>query len=675
MKVISDPRLSVLESVKIPFWIFDVQSLRIRWANKEALAYWKASSADEISVRDFSKDISVSVKNHLQGVLNDCIETGESRTESWTLYPEGVPHTAEAVLSPFVQGDYSALLVHIVYERKDETSDTLRSAQALMHTSAMITLYDESGTLLYSNPAARAVAKYPNERLDQKLASPKDLLDINVLLKSTGSCAMEVQVRTSSGVVWHSMNLQRSLDPVTGNYAILCSCIDISDRKKAQQEAITLAYTDSLTGLPNRVALLEHLNKLCVEGRQQFGILYLDLDRFKVVNDSLGHQIGDHLLKEIGSRLKSIMEHRVGIVSRLGGDEFVVVLEESCDREQVREIAAQVHDTLSEDVQIEGFNISIAPSLGICMYPFDGNSTTTLMQHSDVAMYAAKALKSGYQFFKPAMNVHAEKRLELEHDMVIAIKENQFELYYQPKISCDSNSISGMEALIRWIHPEKGMISPADFVPIAEETGLINKIGAWVIHEAMSQQASWKKQGFEVVVALNVSPVQFALDDFVSYIDSAAELTGSDPSLIEFEITESLLLGDDSGIKETLDSLHQRGYPIALDDFGTGYSNLAYLSAYPLTSLKIDQQFVMDIKQTAILTMIIGMGKMLNLKLVAEGVETIEQLKWLQIAGCDELQGYFFSKPMPASDATDFISSYDVTAHMYSDHSEKSLAA
>ena len=659
MPYASDPRLVVLENIRVPAWVFDPEKLTILWANSSALKFWNANTKEELYAREYSSDISTSVRKHLLQTKKDCLTTGKTVSENWTLYPEGVPQTSEAVLSAIeFEDNRSALLIHIIYERKDETSDTLRSAQALMHTSAMISLYDEDFSLLYSNPAARSQATIANESLNQKIGNDCILKDITNLLTMIGSYDTEMEVKTKKGCVWHSMNFQRSPDPVTGKNAILLSAIDISDRKKAQQEAVTLAYTDSLTSLPNRIAVLEYLNRLCANTTEKFGLFFLDLDRFKVVNDSLGHLTGDNLLVEVGIRLGKIMENREGLVSRLGGDEFVLVVEELEGREGLSQFAEEILHALGKDFRIAGHNISTLPSIGICRAPTDGDNPTTLMQHADVAMYAAKATKSGYCFFDTTMNQHAEKRLELESDLATAIKENQFQLYYQPKISTKDYSITGMEALIRWVHPSKGIISPVEFIPIAEETGIINKIGDWAILEAMEQQKNWMVMGYPVVVSVNVSAVQFASGNLVDNIKAATKATACEPSLVEFEITESLLLGDSSSITDILSSLSNIGFRISLDDFGTGYSNLAYLSKYPLNCLKIDRQFIMDTEQTAILEMVINMGRALGLKVVAEGVETIEQINLLRKNRCDELQGYYFSKPLPKALATDYIVNY-----------------
>ncbi len=658
----SDSSLSVMESLRIPVWVFDVDRMRILWANREALSFWNAESLQQLRNRDMSVDMSVSVRKRLLQTRDDCGADNSSKSENWTVYPKGVPQTAEVVMSAFALTEgRTALLVHLLYERKDETSDTLRSAQALLHTSAMISLYSGELELLYSNPAARSIAVKVTERLDEKICRAQDLEFIKHELAQHGNCDVEFEVNTIYGTVWHSMNFQLSPDAVSGKKAILLSATDITERRKAQREAYVLAYTDSLTGLSNRIALLEYLNRLSARENAGYGLLFLDLDRFKLVNDSLGHAIGDKLLVEVAHRLRQCLQGRRGFISRLGGDEFVMVLEDKFDKKSSAAMAEQVLETMGAVIALEGYQLSISPSIGICMFPENGESTTAIMQHADVAMYSAKSSSSGYCFFDKSMNQNMEARLELETDLVTALSDDQFEVYYQPKICTRTDTVVGMEALIRWMHPEKGKINPLDFISIAEETGLIVKIGEWIMREAMSQQRKWTDQGYPVTVSINISPIQFKSTSLVESITAALDYAQCDPSHIEFEITESTLLGEAEMVFQTLDRLSTMGLKLALDDFGTGYSNLAYLRKYPLTCLKIDRQFVQDVDQTAILEMILRMGRVLGLSIVAEGVETIEQISWLKHHDCDILQGFFFSHPLPEPEATRYLAEYTST--------------
>ncbi len=654
-----DPRLTVLDDMQIPVWVFDVDDSRIRWANASALVHWRAKSLDELNARDFARDMSKSVRERLRQIRAECVAQNKPVSENWTLYPDNVPRTVEAVLSAFdLPNDRVGLMVQIIDEVRHASSQTLRSAQALLHTSAMISLYDEQLNLLYSNPAARAVACCEGQRLDDLIAHSADLSKILDRIERDGSCDTEVPVCTSAGTAWHSLNVRASPDSVSGQRSLLVSGYDITVRRNAQQEVYLLASTDSLTGLPNRLALMEHLEQLCDSGDGHFALLFLDLDRFKLVNDSLGHAVGDRLLQAVASRLNRCADEYRGLVSRLGGDEFVIVLDGFESRSATALVAQCVLDSLDTNFDVDGHQMGIQPSIGICLYPAHGDNGTTLMQHADVAMYAAKFESSGYRFFNSRMNDNLQSRLELESDLTDAVRRQEFELYYQPKICAQNGTISGMEALVRWFHPDKGMISPLQFISIAEETGKIISIGHWVMREAMIAQLEWARLGFDLCVSINVSAVQINSRGFVQSVTECLREIGCDATKIEFEITESLLLADSGYVLNILQDLSALGVRLAIDDFGTGYSNLAYLQKYPLHCLKIDRAFLVDMEQTAILEMILKMGKMLGLSVVAEGVETDQQISWLRDHQCDELQGFYFSRPVPVTEATRYLESY-----------------
>jgi diguanylate cyclase (GGDEF)-like protein len=656
MLELEDPRLAVLKDMQIPVWIFDVDDSRIRWANSPALAHWRANSPEELYRRDFATDMSVSVRERLRQIRAECVAQGNTFSENWTLYPDNEPHTVEAVMSAFeLSSDRAGLMIQIIEEVRHASSETLRSAQALLHTSAMISLYDDELNLLYSNPAARAIACCDGQSLPELLVEPSDLLTLLGQIDKHGSCDLEAQVCTRTGTAWHSLNVRTSPDSVTGQRSLLVSSYDITDRRNAQREVYLLASTDSLTGLPNRLALMEHLQQLCDSDSGRFAVLFLDLDRFKLVNDSLGHAVGDRLLQAVASRLNRCADEYRGFVSRLGGDEFVIVLNGFESSAATALVAQCVLDSLDCNFDVDGHQMGIQPSIGICLYPAHGDCGTTLMQHADVAMYAAKQARTGYRFFNSRMNDNLQSRLELERDLTEAIRRQEFELYYQPKISAQDGRISGMEALVRWFHPDKGMISPLQFISIAEETGKIISIGHWVMREAMIQQREWARQGYDICISVNVSAVQINSHGFVQSVVECLREVGCDAGKIEFEITESLLLADSGYVLQILHDLSALGVRLAIDDFGTGYSNLAYLQKYPLHCLKIDRTFLVDMEQTAILEMILTMGKMLGLSVVAEGVETDQQISWLRDHHCDELQGFYFSKPVSVGEATRYI--------------------
>jgi len=647
-----------LQVIGIPIWVFDVDHSRVVWGNPLALKHWNAESLEELTARDMSEDMSAAVKTRLQQIRSDCLTTGKCHYEEWTLYPNNAPVTARICFSVFgLQDNRTALLVQVVSEVIDTGPRNLHSMQALMHTSAMITLFGNDLSLIYCNPAARDALGDSEITLDSYISDRQQLHATLVTLQQSGSYDIECEVSTTSGMRWHSMSIRTSPDPVSGERTILVSANDITEQRKVQQEAITRAYTDSLTGLPNRLALLENIRTRVADGLDaEFALLFLDLDRFKRVNDSLGHQIGDALLKDFANTLTALVRPS-DYVARLSGDEFVVLLAKSGRREAIG-IVERIFSKTAEPRVIEGHNLRVVPSIGVSLYPTDGDGATALLQAADIAMYAAKSSGNGFCCFDLQMAALSQNRLSIENEMLSAISEGQFELFYQPKIDTHTLDIVGMEALIRWRHPEKGLISPMDFIPVAEESGMILQIGSWVMQQAMLDQVRWEKQGFRVSVAINVSPRQFASRDFVSQVDSLLQATGCAPQRVNIEVTESMLIGDEQHAQQLLNDLADRGISISIDDFGTGYSNLANLQKYPIHVLKIDRAFLADSSNTELLQVILQMGNILNLLVVAEGVETSEQIEWLRRNGCDELQGYYFSKPLPYNDILKYMRDY-----------------
>ncbi len=659
-----DDELILLDKIGIPVWIFDVDYSRITWSNPCGLAYWNAPSVAELRKRDLSSDMSPTVKKRLVQYQEDCCEEGKTFSEDWTLYPDGVPQTSRVTFSHFLLSDDRAgLLVQVIGEITETTSATLHSAQALLHTSAMIQLYDQDLKRLYSNPAARAMSMPGHDTLASFLSHTVDLDEILRRLSSDRSCDVEFEVNTIDGVRWHALNIQESPDPVTAKRTLLVSSTDVTDRRMAQAHALTQAHTDSLTGLPNRVALLEHLHKqlpVCEAKGCCFSVLFLDLDRFKLVNDSLGHSVGDALLVAVANILREASGDRA-MVARLSGDEFVIVTSE-CDNPEsesqaLTALVKGIFERTSGSLSIDGHSLRVSPSIGISRFPADGNTVTSLLQNADVAMYSAKSAGCGHKSFERGMSQCTLDRLALESDLALAVESDQFVLYYQPKIDCRTFAVSGVEALIRWIHPERGMINPFDFIPVAEETGMIFQIGEWVMRQAMADQVRWKARGHNISVAINISPKQFMANDLAERIDRSIIDTGVDPEYLNIEVTESMLIVDESYVYELLDSLSRKGIKISIDDFGTGYSNLANLQKYPVSCLKIDRGFV-NAKKTALLEIILEMGNKLGMAVVAEGVETMEQIRWLRKHQCDELQGFYFSKPVPFDEITEFIEAH-----------------
>jgi len=449
----------------------------------------------------------------------------------------------------------------------------------------------------------------------------------------------------------------------------------IIDRKRAEARIERLAYYDTLTGLPNRRLLEDRLKQAIAQAtrhQEQLAVIFLDLDRFKAVNDALGHTCGDLLLNEAGRRIASCVRGS-DTVARLGGDEFLIVLSDiQGDAMQAgAKVANQIAYGLSQPFSIEGHNLFITTSLGIALHPFDGDNPTDLIKNADTAMYHAKEQgRNNFQFFADHMNTSILARLRLEQELREAFDSAQFELHYQPQVDIASGRIVGAEALIRWRHPGRGMVSPAEFIPVAEETGLILPLGEWVLWTACLQMAQWTLagpsfKGFKHI-SVNVSPRQFKQANFVQIVEKVLRESGLEPGYLELEVTEASLMQNTESTLAMLDHLKRLGVRLVIDDFGIGYSCLAYLKRFPLNGLKIDASFVRDLatdpNDAALTEAIIAMGHRLELKVIAEGVETEAQLNFLRAQGCDEFQGYLESPALPAGQFEQRIGLRNTTA-------------
>lgn len=421
-----------------------------------------------------------------------------------------------------------------------------------------------------------------------------------------------------------------------------------------------MAYYDFMTNLPNRRYLQEHAENLLLKHlteNETCALVFIDIDRFKRINDSMGHAAGDELLIEFAKRLK-ILVSKDDIVARLGGDEFIILLP-YVNEEEATSIVEHIVQNLKDPFQCRNIELYITPSIGISMFPRDGSDYETLLGCADIAMYKNKKERSGsYQFFTKELKQNLLERTLLEMDLRQAIEKEQFHLQYQPIYSLDTKEIVGVEALLRWNHPVKGMISPGIFIPLAEETGMIVKLGNWVIKEACRQMKSWLDAGLPPVsMAVNISIAQFSHPLFIDYVKEALKESELDPKYLNIEVTESMMLDEEQSLN-TFKQLEEIGTPISVDDFGTGYSSLSYLSNYPITHLKIDQVFIHNLSDTnkAIVETIINLAKSLNVQVIAEGVEEIAEEQFLTDVNCDFVQGYLYSKPIPASDVAEKLS-------------------
>jgi diguanylate cyclase len=433
--------------------------------------------------------------------------------------------------------------------------------------------------------------------------------------------------------------------------------------KQANDELQRLALQDPLTKLPNRVLFEDRLNQALVQANRYgtvCAILFVDLDRFKTVNDSLGHYVGDELLRAVAARLEKLIRVE-DTVARLGGDEFVVLLREIRNAENASVVAGKMLEGLGQTFRVHGHELFITPSIGISIFPAHGTSAQELLTSADAAMYSAKKLgRNNVQIFAPEMQTSFPERLKLETDLRQALTRREFELHYQPKVDLRLQRVVGMEALLRWRHPDKGLVSPVEFIPLAEETGLIVPIGRWVLEEACRQNKAWQDKGMgQLCVAVNISAVQFRQKDLLDTIAYALVQSGLEPEYLEVEITESTVMHNASEATGTLERLRKTGVKISIDDFGTGYSSLSYLKSFPISTLKIDRAFIREISEdrddAAIVRAIIGLAHNLRLRVVAEGVETDQQLEFLRTLDSDEYQGYLCSRPLPAVEFERFL--------------------
>jgi len=444
------------------------------------------------------------------------------------------------------------------------------------------------------------------------------------------------------------------------------------ERKRAEEQIFRMAFYDSLTNLPNRVLFQDRLKQTIVHAdRNQhlFAVMFLDIDNFKRINDTFGHHLGDELLKGCAERLTGVLRKSDSVTrqimpdlfARLGGDEFTVLLTEIRDAEDAARVARRILAVLSNPFVLDNRELFVSTSIGIAIFPHDGKDVDSLLRNADAAMYHAKEQgKNNYQYYIESMNASALERLTLENDLRKAIEREEFILYYQPRMHIRTGKISGVEALIRWIHPEKGLILPDKFITLAEETNLITYIDEWVMKNACRQGALWQRSGHpSLFLSVNISGTQFKHDTLLEIMAESLNESGINPDNLELEITESAIMENAGSTLAVLYKLKKMGINLSMDDFGTGYCSFSYLKSFPLDIIKIDRSFIADINKTeedaVIVKAIIAMSHSLRLKVIAEGVETEEQLSLLREMGCDEMQGYLLSKPLPAEEIKSFL--------------------
>ncbi len=584
------------------------------------------------------------------------------------------------VLKPLNHAKLQAVIeqcmTSIKWERqlREQEKFIRKLSRAVEQSPVAIIITDTSGTIEYVNPRFTQLTGYTFEEaigkkpqiLKSGETAPDEYRKLWEIVSGGGEWRGEFHNRKKNGeLLWVSA----SISPITNGDEQITHFIafqeDITERKRAEETIKQMAYYDTLTGLPNRLLFNELMHLALAQAHRHsrpLAVLFLDLDRFKDINDTLGHTVGDQLLQAAAQRLKECCRRDLDTVARRGGDEFIILLPDIDDVQEAVRVAQKIIDAFTRVFVLPDGELFISTCIGISIYPNDGSDTETLIKNADMAMYRAKEQgRSRYHLYTSSMDEQAFHRLTMENSLRKALQREEFSLYYQPKVNIKTGKIVCLEALVRWENPELGLVQPKQFIPLAEDTGLIVPLGEWVLRTACAQNKTWQLLNYPPMrVAVNFSPRQFQqpkLADMVEQILGDADLA---PCWLELEVTENIMLQNVDKTIQTLNRLSSLGIHISIDDFGTGYSSLSYIKKLPIQTLKIDRSFVNDINTNtddeAIAVAVITMAQSLRLNVIAEGVETLEQMKLLDDLNCPEMQGYFFSKPLPAAEMTALLS-------------------
>jgi diguanylate cyclase (GGDEF)-like protein/PAS domain S-box-containing protein len=667
----------LFESNPFPMWVFDRKTLRFLAVNEAAIQQYGYSKQEfqpmtvaDIRPEEDVPDLLQDIEKRIHGLEKPGV--WRHRKKSGTIIDvEIVCHRLD-----FQGIDAMLVAAYDITERK-QAEEAVRRAEEKYRT-----IFEDSVIGIFQvTPEGRPVSinralaqmhgfESPDELMaqvsnvaEQLFVDPSRMIEIGHTVAKHGAVhGAEVEVYGKNRTHrWMSVNVRGIQDPA-GNLVLFEGTVeDITDRKAAEERVQFLAYYDALTELPHRALLQDRLGHALADVQrrnEKIALLFLDLDRFKIINDSLGHSFGDIVLKEVAGRLKGCTRAQ-DTLARVGGDEFLIMLNGVEDVSDAAIAADRVMKAMSGEFLIQGRSLAMSCSIGISMFPKHGTDGETLIKNADAAMYSAKnAGCNNVRFFTAEMNAQAADRLALESNLRQALDKGEFFLVYQPQMEIATRKIVGFEALIRWQHPELGLIPPDSFIPIAEDSGLILQIGEWVLRTACTEAQAWWDSGLcPVPVAVNVSAAQFRQADFPTLVHRALQETGLSPQFLELELTESLLLSNSDMMFSVLQELKKMGLKLAIDDFGTGYSSLSYLKQFRVNRLKIDCSFIRDIAtdsdDAAITAAIISMAKSLNLKVIAEGVETEAQMAFLREHHCDEIQGYYFSKPISTGEVAD----------------------
>jgi diguanylate cyclase (GGDEF)-like protein/PAS domain S-box-containing protein len=659
---------------KVGSWELDLVRNQLEWSD-ETYRIFGMQRGSGLNYEVFLAHVHPDDREMLDQKWHDAVKTGQYDVEHRILVDDKVRWVHEQASIDFDEKTGRAAFVigtvHDITSQKEEEAALRLAARVFESSGEAILITDERARTVAVNHAFIEMSGYSSEEMigqnPSMLSSGRhDAQFYQAMwddILTHGYWQGEIWDKHKSGRVypkWMSITAVRDESGLVSNYVSIAR--DITEQAEAEKNIHFLAYYDVLTGLPNRTLLRDRLGQLIAvshRDQQQFALLFMDLDRFKYINDSMGHSVGDRLLQAVALRIQSIVREE-DTVARLGGDEFIVLLRETGES-GAAVVAGKLLRALAEPYDLDGQVISTLASIGISIYPDHAVEADTLIKNADMAMYRAKEEgRNNYQFFRPEMNFRVDQLFSMEKDLRLALERGEFTLQYQPQADLASGRLCGVEALIRWKHPEKGMVSPAEFIPVAEETGQIIPIGEWVLRTACAQMVQWQQAGLDgLTMSVNLSIRQLRLPNLGEVVKGVLREHGLDPQWLELEITEGIMMGDNRAAMDFLHEMHAMGVRLSIDDFGTGFSSLNYLKKLPVHKLKIDQSFVRDIEtdesDAAIIRSIIALGHRLNLRVIAEGVETQEQLDFLRIRGCDEIQGYFYSRPMPAHEVAGFV--------------------
>ncbi len=645
-----DP-LQGARQLSTPVWVFDIDNSKILFANQSACNIWQAASEAELQARDMSEGMSPAISKRLQQYKSDFIQRDATFCENWTLYPNGLPTNMNVVFRGFRLADGRMCMLCEASGNIGAQPENLRSAEALLHTDVNIAQFDASGPVLYLNPSARQVFGRPSKGLGGLFAKKADHDTMKFELDRRGEHRMIAQVHTRDGIRWFDISAKKCSDAVTGRPAILLTATDVSELKNARDQAHFLAERDQLTGVFNRSFLIDKLNELSKSSDVICALIYFDLDRFKNVNDSFGHETGDHVLKKIAKRALATVDE-TDFVVRLGGDEFAILLVRDEDGHDFGPVVSSVFNGLAGPITSGLNTIEMHVSMGVTLFPPACLDFVGALRQADIALYHSKRQgRNQFTFYSDEIGEAALARAQFEKEIQSALTNDEFLLHFQPRLDVASERIVSAEALVRWNHPERGLLSPGAFVPLCEETGLIEQLGQKVLDLAFKQAFAWWDAGHDIQMSINISPRQFTDPAFMFELRAFSEAEKFRPNMIELEITETVLIGDLDVIAAQLEEISSLGYRVAIDDFGTGYSNLSYISKLAVDCIKIDSSFVWQLPETGpIVKLVLALAEQLGATVVAEGVETKSQLAWLQKQNCDQVQGFLVAEPLEPGD-------------------------